>query len=121
MDPQSLQIVDTFNLDHPFPVWAAQSDAQTIYIFHKARSQPNRSYESGISRLDITTGEETFIPTPGVPFAAGMDVYQDQPCLTQDRSEGGGLWCLNFSRELELKVPQKYAVGVLFRPSAPGS
>ncbi len=119
MDPQTLQIVDSFNLDHPFPNWAEHADDSAIYIFHEVRKRlRDAGYQSGITRLDLATGAETFVPTPNLPYSQGMGVYRDRPCLANERSEGSGLWCLNDDDVLELKIPDRY-LGVLFGPPAP--
>ena len=122
LDPHTLRIDDRFNLDHPFPTWSVRADEETIYIFHRVpfTSLREAGYRSGITRLDLGTGEETFLPTPELPFVDDMGVYGDMPCLAHNqRSEGSGLWCLSDVGGWELKIPQKEAVGVLFRPVAP--
>lgn len=122
LDPHTLRIVDAFNLEHLFPTWAVREDEETIYIFHRVgfTSLREAGYRSGITRLDLNTGKETFMPIPELPFVDDMDVYLDTPCLAhKQRSEGSGLWCVNDLGELELSIPQKEAVGILFGPSSP--
>ena len=122
LDPHSLRIVETFNLDHPFPTWSIRADKGTVYVFHRVpfTSLREAGYRSGITRLDLDSGQETFFPTPDLPFVADMDVYLGTPCLAhKQRSEGSGLWCLDSAGALELKIPQKEAVGVLFRRVPP--
>ena len=119
MDPQSLKIVDRFNLDNPFPNWAEHGDDGVIYIFHAVSIErlQKAGYRSGITRLDLATGMETFIPTPTMPHAPGMGVYRDRPCLAGRDKNSSGLWCLNEDGNLELKVHQENAIGVAFAPS----
>ncbi len=119
MDPRHPQIVDRLNLDHPFPNWAEHGDDGVIYIFHEVSTQRWRDagYQAGITRLDLATGMETFIPTPTMPHAPGMGVYRDRPCLAGRDKNSSGLWCLNEDGSLELKVPQEYAIGVAFAPT----
>ena len=122
MDPHTVRIVNAFNLEHPFPAWSERTDEETICISHRVpfTSLREADYRSGITRLDLDTGKETVLPTPELPFVADMDVYLDTPCLGhRQRSESSGLWCLNDSGGLELKIAQKEAVGVLFRPASP--
>ncbi len=123
MDPQTLEIADRFNMDQPFPTWAEHGDDGTIYIFHEVTIElwSDAGYQSGITRLDPATGVETFVPTPQLPYAPGMGVYRDQPCLAARRGKKtGGLWCLNEDGSLELKVRQKFSIGVAFVPPVPG-
>ncbi len=119
MDPRHPQIVDRLNLDHPFPNWAEHGDAGVIYIFHEVSTQRWRDagYRAGITRLDLATGMETFIPTPTMPHAPGMGVYRDRPCLAGRDKNSSGLWCLNEDGSLELKVHQENAIGVAFASS----
>ena len=119
MDPRHPQIVDRFNLDNPFPNWAEHGDDGVIYIFHAVSIErlQKAGYRSGITRLDLSTGVETFIPTPTMPHAPGMGVYRDRPCLAGRDKNSSGLWCLNEDGSLELKVPQEYAIGVAFAPT----
>lgn len=122
LDPHTLRIVDAFNLDHPFPTWAVRADEETIYIFHRVPFTRLREdgYGSGITRLDLSTGKEMFLPTPNLPYVEDIGVYGDMPCLAHKlRSEGSGLWCVNDAGDLDLKIPQKEAVGVLFGSVSP--
>ena len=50
MDPQTLEIVDRFNLDHPFPNWAEHGDDGAIYIFHEVsiKKLQDAGYRSGL-------------------------------------------------------------------------
>ena len=121
MDPQTLQIVDTFNLNHPFPTWAQRTDDGKVYIFHRVPTRRLRDagHQSGITQLDLATGVETFVPTPDLPYVHGMGLLEGRPCLAHKRPEDSGLWCLNDDGVMELKVPAGHAVGVLFGSLAP--
>ena len=119
MDPQTMEIVDRFNLENPFPNWAEHGDEGAIYIFHEVSIPRLREagYQAGITRLDVATGVETFVPTPTMSSAPGMGVYRGRPCLARQGKKSGGLWCLNEDGNLELKVHQEYSIGVAFAPS----
>ena len=120
MDPQTLEIVDRFNLENPFPNWAEYGEDESIYIFHKVAIDRLREagYRAGITRLDLASGVEAFVPTPTLSRPYGMGVYRDRPCLAhRGGKQAGGLWCLSADGDLELKVRQKYSMGVAFRPS----
>ena len=120
MDPQSVQITHSFNLGQPFPTWAIRPGDGAIYIFHGVgKGLRDAGYRSGITRLDLAAGTQSFVPTPNFPLARGFGVYRDRPCLAYSRQEASGLRCLNDDGDLELKIPQKYAVGVQFGPSKP--
>lgn len=125
MDPETVEIVDRFNLGHPFPIWAVRPDEETVYVYHRVRFTRLREagYLSGVTKLNLATWEETFIPSPRLIHFKDMAVYQGIPCLTyrtQRESEDSGLWCLNEAGELEQKIHQDYAIGILFPPSADG-
>ena len=120
MDPETLEIVESFNLEHPFPLWAEWADDKTIYIYHKRRDTRDFSYVSGITRLDPATGVESFFPTPNLSFVHGMGVYRDRPCLAHQRLEGSGLWCMDDDGVMRLKIPHEAANGVLFASPIPG-
>ena len=116
VDPATLRVVDRFNLERPFPRWSARADDATIYIAHVARFQRLRDagYQSGVTRLDLTTGAETFWPTPDMPHPHWIGVQQGRHCLVERKKEGGGLWCMNDQGALELKIPQEWAAGAVF-------
>lgn len=118
MDPQSLEIVDTFNLENPFPKWARRHADGSVYIFHWVPGERLRraGFERGITRLDPATRTEEFVAAPDGLSADGMDVHQGRACLAEAQGEDRGLWCMNEDGELELQIPEKVAVGVLFRP-----
>ena len=83
MDPQTMEIVDRFNLENPFPNWAEYGEDESIHIFHKVAIDRLRDagYRAGITRLDLASGVETFVPTPPLSRPYGMGVYRDRPCL----------------------------------------
>ncbi len=121
MDPQSLEIVDGFNLENPFPKWARQHADGSVYIFHRVSGDRSRraGFRSGVTRLDPVTRTEEFIATPDSLSADGLDVHRGRPCLAEAQGEDRGLWCMNEDGEPELQIPGEVATGVLFRP--PGS
>ena len=125
MDPETVEIVDRFNLGHPFPVWAERPDEESVYVFHRVRFTrlQERGYLSGVTKLNLATGEETFLQSPRLFYFYDMAVYQNMPCLayrTHSESEDSGLWCFNETGELEQKIHQDYAIGILFPPTADG-
>ena len=121
MDPQSLEIVDSFNLENPFPKWARRHADGSVYILHWVPGERLRraGFESGITRLDPVTRTEGFVAAPDGLSADGMDVYQGRPCLAEAQGEDRGLWCMNEDGTLELQISEKAAMGVLFGPPGP--
>ena len=118
MAPRSMEIVDQFNLEHPFPVWAEYGDAGIIFIYHNARNGKIHGVQhpTGITRLDLETRQELFTATPEVNDAFGMGVYRNKPCLVHEGGHDlGGLWCMNSDGILERSLPQRHAVGVQFK------
>ena len=85
MDPHTIEVVDTFNLNHPFPTWAESEDAKTIHTCHTATVSRiwKAGHRAGITRLDLESGLELFTPTPSVRNASSLGVYRDRPCLTR--------------------------------------
>ena len=73
-------------------------------------------FESGITRLDPVTRTEEFVAAPDGLSADELDVYQGRACLAEAQGEDRGLWCMNEAGTLELQIPEKVAVGVLFGP-----
>ena len=66
-DPRSMEVVDSLNLDHPFPVWAERSDSWIVYVFHNAIFRGYLNYRSGITRLNSATGDESFVAATDMP------------------------------------------------------
>ena len=122
LDPATVEIVDRFNLGQPFPIWAAKGGESKAYILHRVPREHLRQagYSSGVTELDLATGEETFLPSHlGFAFK-DMDVYRGFPCLayrTHSESVESGLWCFNQAGTLEQRIQQDYAIGTLFVPS----
>ncbi len=118
MDPRSVEIVDQFNLEQPFPKWAEFGDEDVMFIYHNAPSKMIHGvqYSRGITRLDLETRQERFTATPEMAHAFGMGVYRNRPCLARDGGPDiGGLWCMNSDGTFERSLPQRYAVGVQFK------
>ncbi len=125
MDPASISMVDQFNLERPFPKWAVRTDRDTVYIFHRApfKRLYDAGYRSGVARLDLKTGTQSFIETPQRLSFKDMDVYDGTPCLTYTTVNGSdrdGLWCILDGEGLQKVIPQKHAVGIKFVPSYAG-
>ncbi len=125
LDPVTVEVVDRFNLEHPFPRWAAQDDEGRAYIYHRVSFVRLRDagFRSGVTKLDLKTGEETFIDVPHRFTFKDLDVYGETVCManrTLTGSEDDGLWCLDEAGKLELRIPQDQATGILFVPSSTG-
>ena len=114
MDPVTIEIVDSFNLPKPYPVWGKIGADGYVYIYHKGDFDTGEW--GGVTRIDPVTRETEYtkINDPERGFSAqGFGVYRDQPCVVL-RS---GLWCMNDDGTLDQKVSQKHSAGVLFAPS----
>ena len=105
IDPVTLEIVDSFNLTQPYPVWGAIGGDGYAYIYHRRKG--------GVTRIDPVTREMEYMDPERETSAQGFDVYRGQPCIVL-RS---GLWCMNGEGGIELKLPQESSIGVLFVPS----
>ena len=118
MDPESVEIVDRFNLEHPFPKMAEYGDEGVMFIYHRSPGEKINGvwYPTGITRLDLETRQERFMAAPEMTNAYGMGVYRNRPCLAIDGGPDiGGLWCMNSDGTFERSLPQQYAVGVRFK------
>lgn len=116
MDPVTLEIVDSFNLPKPYPVWGKIKADGYVYIYHQDLSDERHLRRGGVTRIDPVTREMEYteINGPERGFSAqGFDVYRGQPCMVL-RS---GLWCMNGEGGIDLKLPQESSIGVLFAPS----
>ena len=105
MDPMTLEIVDSFNLLEPYPVWGTIGADGYVYIYHRRIG--------GVTRIDPVTREIEYMDSERETSAQGFDVYRGQPCIVL-RS---GLWCMNGDGGIDLKLPQENSIGVLFVPS----
>ena len=113
-----MEIVDQFNLEYPFPRWAEYGDEGVMFIYHIAPADKIHGvrYPTGITRLDLETRQERFTATPEMTNVFGMGVYRNRLCLARDGGHDfGGLWCMSSDGILERSLPQRHAVGVLFK------
>ena len=101
-DPVTVEVVDRFNLDHPFPKWSAQDDEGTVYISHRVAPVRLRDtgLRSGVTKIGVKTGEESFVDVPHRFGFKDLDVYRGTVCMpnrhnTLNGSEDIGLWCLD--------------------------
>ena len=113
MDPNTLEIVDSFNLPSPFPKWGLVGSDGHVYVYHKdflPEYDPVR--DTGVSRIHPVTREATYARFDDAPTsnAAGFGVYRGRPCIVS----GSGLRCMNYDGSLELEIEQEFAIGVLF-------
>ena len=115
IDPVTLEIVDSFNLPKPYPVWGKIGADGYVYIYHKGDFDAGEW--GGVTRIDPVTRETEYtkINDPERGFSAwGFDVYRGQPCIVL-RS---GLWCMNDDGSIDLNLSQESSIGVLFAPSS---
>ena len=117
MNPNTLEVVDSFNLPSPFPKWGEVGSDGHVYIYHMdflPKYDPVR--DTGVSWIDPLTREATYAAFEGVApsDAAGFGVYRGRPCV----ASGSGLRCMNYDRSLELAIDQESSIGILFPPSS---
>ena len=124
-DPVTVEVVDRFNLEHPFPKWSVQDDEGTVYISHRVAPVRLRDtgLRSGVTKIDVKTGEESFLDVPHRFGFKDLDVYRGTVCMpnrhnTLNGSEDVGLWCLDDQGNLELRIKQDQATGIKFVPSS---
>ena len=120
IDPSSVEIVGRFNLEHPFPTWAAQENDGVVYVLHRVKFDRLRvaGHRTGITKLNPSTGENSFVEIPGGFDFKDLDVHLGKTCManrTLNGSENDGLWCLDAAGELTLRIPQDQATGIKFR------
>ena len=117
MNPNTLEIMDSFNLPSLFPKWAEVGSDGQVYVYHMdflRKYDPVR--DTGVSRIDPDTREATYAAFDGISpsDAAGFGVYRGRPCV----ASGSGLRCMNYDRSLELAIDLEFSIGVLFPPSS---
>ena len=71
-----------------------------MFIYHTASAERVHGvrYPTGITRLDLETGQGRFTAAPEMTNVYGMatPVYRNRPCLAVDGGpDTGGLWCMN--------------------------
>ena len=117
MDPGTLEIVETFNLAHPYPLWGKRDADGSVYIVHASyRRGIISGQHGGVTRIDPETREETFWrfgPDFGNRATYGFDINQGQPCI----AKFSGLWCLNSEGDFKQMVSQEDTIGILFAKS----
>ena len=123
VDPVRLKVIDRLNLGHPFPTWASLGDDGVVYILHRVKFDHLHAagYRSGITKLDLATGEETFVEIPRRFSFKDLDVYQGMVCManrTLNGSVDDGLWCLEEAGGLEFRISQDQATGIMFLESS---
>ena len=61
MDPRTLEIVDSFNLSRPHPLWGRVGDDGLVFIAHGTSYQAYAAARRpGVTRVDPVTREETY-------------------------------------------------------------
>ena len=117
MDPRTLEVVDSFNLSHPYPLWGRVGDDGYLYIAHGTNhSAGDSDRQAGVTRIDPVTREEThwrIDPQYSRRGIIGFDVYKGRSCMALPVSEAHGLWCINEDGAIELVLKQEHPVGVL--------
>lgn len=116
IDPVTLDIVDSFNLPKPYPVWGKIGADGYVYIYHQDLSDEQFRRRGGVTRIDPVTREMEYTKINGPERgsnASGFGVYRGRPCMVL-RS---GLWCMNDDGRIDLNLSQKSSIGVLFSPT----
>ena len=108
MDPVTLEVVDSFILHRPYPLWGKIGADGYVYVYHENPWQ-------GVSRIDPVTreAEYTKVIRPSWRTAPGFDMYGGQPYLVAPN----GLWRMDDDGTIEQIIEQESSVGVLFAPS----
>ena len=123
IDPRTLAVLDSFNLDKPYPTWGERGEDGDVYIYHSngIPSDFDIGHLGGVTRIDPDTRESEYARinsltgrnAPGY-MASDFAMRGGTPFIV---TGGSGLWRVNGNgRPKELMLEQEYAIGVLFAP-----
>lgn len=122
INPRTLAVLDSFNLDKPYPTWGERGADGDIYIYHGngIPSDFDVGHLGGVTRINPDTRESEYAQInratgrnlPGY-IASDFAMRGGTPFIVT----GGGLWRVNDDdRPREMMLEQDYSIGVLFAP-----
>ena len=126
MNPHTLAVLDSFNLDKPYPTLGERGADGDVHIYHSnwIPSDFDVGHLGGVTRINPDTRETMYTQVNDLPrgnapgyIASDFATRGGTPfVVTSD-----GLWRVNGDgRPKELVLEQEYAIGVLFAPPNAG-
>ena len=123
INPHTLEVLDSFNLDKPYPTWGERGADGYVHIYHMNAipSDFGVGHLGGVTRINPDTRETDYFQVnndstgrniPG--FIAGDFATRDDGTSFVVMSDG--LWRVGADGK-ELVVEQEYSIGVLFAPT----
>ena len=126
INPHTLEVLDSFNLDKPYPTWGERGADGYVHIYHMndIPSDFGVGHLGGVTRINPDTRETDYFQVnndstggniPG--FIAGDFATRDgTPFVVMNDGMNDGLWRVGADGK-ELVVEQEYSIGVLFAPT----
>ena len=123
INPHTLEVLDSFNLDKPYPTWGERGADGYVHIYHMndIPSDFDVGHLGGVTRINPDTRETDYFQVnndstggniPG--FIAGDFATRDDGTPFVVMSDG--LWRVGADGK-ELVVEQEFSIGVLFAPT----
>ena len=122
INPHTLEVLDSFNLDKPYPTWGERGADGYVHIYHMNAipSDFGVGHLGGVTRINPDTRETEYFQVnnstgrnaPG--FIAGDFATRDDGTPFVVMSDG--LWRVGPDGK-ELVVEQEFSIGVLFAPT----
>jgi hypothetical protein len=116
-DPEHPTDIKYLQLAISSPVWG-QIDKDTLFAYHNASwNSLNDEVQRSITKTNLLTGESISFSLPDKFDADSLTIWNGAPCLTHsnyfESKEKHGIYCLDNTGKLELKISTPYASGFM--------
>ena len=122
INPHTLAVLDSFNLDKPYPTWGERGADGDVYIYHSngIPSDFDVGHLGGVTRINPDTRESEYAQINSATGRNAPGYIADDFAMrggTPFVVTGSGLWRVNGDdRPREIMLEQDYSIGVLFAP-----
>ena len=121
INPHTLEVLESFNLDKPYPTWGERGADGYVHIYHMNAipSDFNVGHLGGVTRINPDTRETDYFQV-NEPESGNIPGFIASDFATRDGVSfavmSDGLWRVNADGK-ELVMEQDFAIGVLFAPT----
>ena len=122
INPHTLEVLDSFNLDKPYPTWGERGADGYVYIYHMNAipSDFGVGHLGGVTRINPDTRETDYFQVNNDSTGRNIPGFIAGDFATRDGTPfvvmSDGLWRVGADGK-ELVVEQEYSIGVLFAPT----